>query len=45
MWKKDNDGPREWAPYCQIFIDGNPINDPSKKLIDELKAAGARIKP
>lgn len=45
MWKKDNDGSREWAPYCQIFIEGNPVSDASKKLIEELKAAGARITP
>ena len=45
MWKKDNDGAREWAPYCQIFIDGNPIDDASKKFVDEMKKAGARITP
>jgi internalin A len=44
MWKKDNDGPREWAPYCQISVEGNPLTEPSKKLAEELKAAGARIK-
>jgi hypothetical protein len=45
MWKKDNDGPREWAPYCQIFIGGNAIDDASKKLVEEMKKAGARITP
>jgi internalin A len=44
MWKKDNEGPREWAPYCQIFTAGNPINEPSKALLEELKKAGARLK-
>jgi hypothetical protein len=29
----------------QIFIEGNPVNDASKRLIEVLKAAGARIKP
>ena len=45
MWKKDNESNREWAPYCQIFIGGNPISEPSKKLIEEMKSAGARIAP
>ncbi len=45
MWKKDHDGSRDWAPYCQIFIDGNPINDASKKLVEEMRQAGARISP
>lgn len=45
MWKKDNDGPREWAPYCQIFIEGNPINEASKTLVEQMKKAGARITP
>jgi internalin A len=30
MWKKDNDGAREWAPYCQLFIEGNPIDEPRR---------------
>jgi hypothetical protein len=45
MWKKDNDGAREWAPYCQIFIEGNPIDENSKKLVEEMKKDGARITP
>lgn len=45
MWKKDNDGAKEWAPYCQIFVEGNPVSDASKKLLDEMKAASARLKP
>jgi Leucine-rich repeat (LRR) protein len=45
MWKKYSDGPREWAPYCQIFIEGNPMDEPSKALVDQLKKAGARITP
>ena len=45
MWKKDNDDERDWAPYCQIFIEGNPIDEASKKLVDEMKKAGARITP
>ncbi len=45
MWKKDNDGPREWAPYCQIFIEGTTPDEASKKWIEEIKAAGARITP
>jgi Leucine-rich repeat (LRR) protein len=44
-WKKDNDGPREWAPYCQIFLTDCPLNDASKKLVEEMKKAGARITP
>ena len=43
MWKKDNDGAREWAPYCQIFLTGCPLNEASKKLAAELKTAGARL--
>lgn len=45
MWKKDNEGAREWAPYCQIFVTGNPLNESSKKQVDEMKKAGARITP
>jgi hypothetical protein len=45
MWKKDNEAAREWAPYCQIFIEGNPLSELSKKQVEELKAAGARITP
>jgi Leucine-rich repeat (LRR) protein len=44
-WKKDNDGAREWAPYCQIFLTECPLNDASKALVEELKKAGARITP
>jgi Leucine-rich repeat (LRR) protein len=43
MWKKDNDGAREWAPYCQIFLTGCPLNEASRKLAAELKTAGARL--
>ena len=45
MWKKDNDGAREWAPYCQIFLTECPLSDASKALVEELKKAGARITP
>jgi hypothetical protein len=45
MWKKDNDGVREWAPYCQIDLTGNPLDENAKKLVEELKKAGARITP
>jgi hypothetical protein len=45
MWKKDNDGTREWAPYCQIYLTGNPLDENSKKAVEELKKAGARITP
>jgi Leucine-rich repeat (LRR) protein len=44
-WKKDNDTARNWAPYCEITLTGNPLSDASKKLAEELKTAGARIKP
>jgi hypothetical protein len=43
MWKKDNDGAREWAPYCQIHAGGNPVNEASKALLEEMKKAGARL--
>ena len=45
MWKKDNEGAREWAPYCQIDLTGNPLDENAKKLVEELKKAGARITP
>jgi Leucine-rich repeat (LRR) protein len=45
MWKKDNEGAREWAPYCQIYLTGNPLDENSKKAVEELKKAGARITP
>lgn len=44
MWKKDQAGERQWAPYCQIFTSGNPINEASKALLEEMKASGARLK-
>ena len=44
-WKKDMDGERRWAPYCQISLQGCPLNDASRKLIADMKKAGARITP
>ncbi len=43
MWKKDSDGAREWAPYCQIHLGGNPLGEEAKKHAEELKTAGARL--
>ena len=45
MMKKDFDSSKEWAPYCNVYLDGNPLTDASKKLVDELKKLGARIQP
>ena len=45
MMKKDFDGAKEWAPYCNIYVGGNPLTDASKKIIEELKKSGARISP
>jgi Leucine-rich repeat (LRR) protein len=44
MWKKDQAGERKWSPYCQIFTTGNPINEASKALLEEMRVAGARLK-
>lgn len=44
MWKQDQAGERNWAPYCQIFTSGNPVSEPSKALLEELKSAGAKLK-
>ena len=45
MMKKDFDGAKEWAPYCNVYLDGNPLTDASKKLVDELKKMGGRLTP
>jgi hypothetical protein len=45
MAKKDFDGPKEWAPYCQIYLEGNPLTGASKAQVEELKKLGARITP
>jgi hypothetical protein len=45
MLKKDMDGPREFAPYLNIYLDGNPLSDASKALVEEMKKMGLRINP
>jgi Leucine-rich repeat (LRR) protein len=45
MLKKDMDGPREFAPYLQIYLEGNPLSDASKGLMEEMKKMGLRIDP
>jgi Leucine-rich repeat (LRR) protein len=43
MMKKDLSGGKEWAPYCDVRLSGNPLAPPSTKLLDELTQLGARV--
>jgi internalin A len=37
------DGPREFAPYLNLYLGGNPLSDPSKALVEELKKMSLRV--
>ena len=43
MLKKDNDGPRRFAPFINIYLAGNPLTGPGKSQISKLKDFGARV--
>jgi internalin A len=43
MLKKDFEGRKRFAPFVRIWLNGNPLSDESKKLVDELKHLGCRI--
>lgn len=39
----DMDGPRNWAPFVRIYMDGNPLSEASEALKAELQGAGVRF--
>ncbi len=42
--KADAAGPKLFAPYLQLYIDGNPLSDAAKKTqLAALKEAGVRV--
>ena len=43
MAKKDVEGSRRFAPFWNVYLDGNPLSDDAKKQIEELKKLGVRI--
>jgi internalin A len=43
MLKKDFEGRKRFAPFLRIWLNGNPLNEDSKKLVEELKQLGCRI--
>jgi hypothetical protein len=43
MAKKDVEGSRRFAPFWNIYLDGNPLSDDATKQIEELKQLGVRI--
>lgn len=36
---------RSFAPYLQLYLQGNPLSSRSKKLVEEWNQAGARVNP
>jgi hypothetical protein len=45
MAKKDAAGDRRFAPYWQLYLAGNPLNEAAKKThLAELKKIGVRVK-
>jgi len=43
--KKDLDGSHEYAPYLNLYLTGNPLDEASKKIVDEMKAQHLRVTP
>jgi hypothetical protein len=44
MAKKDAAGPKNFAPYWNLYLAGNPLSDEAKtKQIEELKKLGVRV--
>lgn len=40
----DNAGPKNYAPFLNLHVTGNPLNRASKKQLEELKKIGTRVK-
>lgn len=43
MAKKDAAGEQRFAPYWHLYLDADPLPEPAKKQLEELKAIGVRI--
>jgi hypothetical protein len=44
MAKKDVAGPKNFAPYWNLYLAGNPLSEEAKsQQIDELKKLGVRV--
>ena len=41
--KKDAEGPKRFAPYWNLYLNGNPLNDSSKGALATLKEIGVRV--
>lgn len=43
MAQTDAAGPKRFAPFWRIFLHGNPLGEPTKGQIEELKKHGGRV--
>ena len=43
MAKKDVEGPKRFAPFWNVYLDGNPLGGDAGKQIEELKKLGVRV--
>ena len=43
MLKKDNDGPKRFAPFINIYLSGNPLSEGAKKQLGAMKEFGAKV--
>ncbi len=43
LLKKDNDGPKRFAPFINIYLAGNPLSEAGKKQVAAMKEIGARV--
>ncbi|MCB1232133.1 MAG: leucine-rich repeat domain-containing protein [Verrucomicrobiae bacterium] len=44
MMKADLNGEKRFAPYVQVYLKGNPLNDAGKKQLEELKSLKVRVR-
>ena len=44
MAKKDASGDKRFAPYWNLYVAGNPVNDAAKAQLAELTKIGVRVK-
>lgn len=45
MCKKDLEGPKQFALFVKIYLDGNLLSDAGKAQVEELKKLGVRVDP
>ena len=44
MAKADNEGPKRFAPFWNVYLAGNPLSDAAKTAqVEELKKHGTRV--